>query len=168
MNTPLNIYVGIWILTAVAGIIFLVLYKKKNPGSSRKLILLGLVFALILISRITVNLFGIWEEKEALEPLNGAERFLSAFIDSLQSGRYRKLESVVGLITVLNLIVCGILFVTGRVPLKDSFNSSAICALLAIVAKFVSMILDIRRHKGNTGTDNGTAPTPVVPAQEVG
>ena len=69
----------------MAGIIFLVLYKKKNPGSSRKLILLGLVFALILISRITVNLFGIWEEKEALEPLNGAERFLSAFIDSLQS-----------------------------------------------------------------------------------
>ena len=30
------------------------------------------------------------------------------------------------------------------------------------------VILDIRRHKGNTGTDNGTAPTPVVPAQEVG
>lgn len=30
------------------------------------------------------------------------------------------------------------------------------------------VILEIRRQKGNTGTDNGTAPTPVTTAQEVG
>ncbi|MBR5116614.1 MAG: response regulator, partial [Lachnospiraceae bacterium] len=68
------------------------------------------------------------------------------FIDSLQKGRYRKLESVVGLISVLNLAVCGTLFVTGKATLNESFICSAFSALLAIIAMFTTIILDIRKH----------------------
>lgn len=68
------------------------------------------------------------------------------FIDSLQNGRYRKIEGAAALITTVNLVVCIVLFVIGMVPLTDSFISSAICVLLSIIAMLVSIVLDIKRH----------------------
>ena len=68
------------------------------------------------------------------------------FIDSLQKGRYRKLEGAAGAVTVINLIVCSALFVTGKVSLPDSFISSALCALASIVVMFTTIGLDIRKH----------------------
>ncbi len=68
------------------------------------------------------------------------------FIDSLQNGRYRKIEGCAGVITAVNLVVCCILFVTGKVPLADSFISSAICVLISIAAMIISIVLDIKRH----------------------
>lgn len=68
------------------------------------------------------------------------------FIDSLQSGRYRKIIGAAGIITTVNLIVCATLFVIGKVPLTDSFISSAICVLLSILAMIITIVLDIKRH----------------------
>ncbi len=68
------------------------------------------------------------------------------FIDSLQSGRYRKIIGAAGVITIVNLIVCATLFVIGKVPLTDSFISSAICVLLSILAMIITIVLDIKRH----------------------
>ena len=68
------------------------------------------------------------------------------FIDSLQKGRYRKIEGAALIVTVLNLITCSVLFVSGKVPLANSFICSAICALFSIIAMVVSLITDIRRH----------------------
>ncbi len=68
------------------------------------------------------------------------------FIDSLQSGRYRKIIGAAGVITTVNLIVCATLFVIGKVPLTDSFISSAICILLSILAMIITIVLDIKRH----------------------
>jgi len=68
------------------------------------------------------------------------------FIDSLQSGRYRKIIGAAGVITTVNLIVCATLFVIGKVPLTDSFISSAICVLLSILAMIITIVLDIKRH----------------------
>lgn len=68
------------------------------------------------------------------------------FIDSLQSGRYRKIIGAAGVITTVNLIVCAMLFVIGKVPLTDSFISSAICVLLSILAMIITIVLDIKRH----------------------
>ncbi len=68
------------------------------------------------------------------------------FIDSLQNGRYRKLEGAAGIITVVNMLVCIFLFVTGKVSLPDSFISSACCALVSIVVMFTTIGLDIKKH----------------------
>lgn len=68
------------------------------------------------------------------------------FIDSLQNGRYRKIIGAAGIITTINLIVCSVLFVAGKVPLTKSFISSAICVLISIVAMIISIVFDIRRH----------------------
>ena len=68
------------------------------------------------------------------------------FIDSLQKGRYRKIEGAAAIVTTANLIVCCALFVSGKVPLTDSFISSALCVLISIVAMIISIVLDIRRH----------------------
>ena len=68
------------------------------------------------------------------------------FIDSLQSGRYRKIEGAALIITTANFVVSTVLFVIGKVPLTQSFIFSAICVLISIAAMVVSIILDIRRH----------------------
>ena len=68
------------------------------------------------------------------------------FIDSLQSGRYRKIEGAAFIITAVNFVVCSVLFVIGKVPLTESFIFSAGCVLISIVAMVVSIVLDIRRH----------------------
>ncbi|MBO4903465.1 MAG: response regulator [Lachnospiraceae bacterium] len=68
------------------------------------------------------------------------------FIDSLQKGRYRKIEAAAGIIAVLNLIICVVLFVSGTVPLAKSFVCSAISAFFSILAMIISISLDIRRH----------------------
>lgn len=68
------------------------------------------------------------------------------FIDSLQNGRYRKIEGAALIITAINFVVCSVLFVTGKVPLTQSFIFSAGCVLVSIVAMIVSIVLDIKRH----------------------
>ncbi len=69
------------------------------------------------------------------------------FLDSLQKGRYKKLLNAAGIIVIANFIVCATLFVLGKVPLVDSFVSSAICALIGIVIMFITLILDLKRHQ---------------------
>ncbi|MBO4903880.1 MAG: response regulator, partial [Lachnospiraceae bacterium] len=68
------------------------------------------------------------------------------FIDSLQNGRYRKIIGAAGIVTAVNLVICSVLFVLGKVPLTDSFISSAICVMISIVAMIITIALDIRRH----------------------
>ena len=67
------------------------------------------------------------------------------FIDSLQNGRYRKADLSVAILEIVNFIICVTLFITGKLPLLDSFIYSALCALVAIVVMFVTLILDIRK-----------------------
>ena len=67
------------------------------------------------------------------------------FIDSLQSGRYRKPILGISLMEIANFVVCIALFVSGRVSLIQSFVSSALCALISIVVIFVTIVIDFRK-----------------------
>ena len=68
------------------------------------------------------------------------------FIDSLQSGRYRKLIKAAILIEEVDFFVCVTLFTLGKMSLSTSFGFSALCALFSIGVLFATMLKDFRRH----------------------
>ncbi|WP_185752407.1 ATP-binding protein [Butyrivibrio sp. AE2032] len=68
------------------------------------------------------------------------------FINSLQNGRYHKAIIIVSVLEIANFVFCITLFVTGKVPLADSFIFSAICALIGISVIFVTVLLDLKKH----------------------
>ncbi len=68
------------------------------------------------------------------------------FINSLQNGRYYKAIIAVSILEIANFVFCITLFVTGKVPLADSFIFSAICALIGISVIFVTVLLDLKKH----------------------
>ena len=69
------------------------------------------------------------------------------FVDSLQNGRYNRLLKISAGIVIANFVICAFLFISGKVPLVDSFMYSAICALIGIVAMFTTLFLDLKRHQ---------------------
>jgi signal transduction histidine kinase/CheY-like chemotaxis protein len=69
------------------------------------------------------------------------------FIDSLQKGRYRKAYKAVSVLEIANFLVCGLLFISGKVTLVHSFPASALCALISIVVMFTTIILDLKRKQ---------------------
>ncbi len=68
------------------------------------------------------------------------------FLNSLQKGRYAKLLGCAAVIVILNFVVCSILFVSWKVPLFDSFVSSAVCALIGIIIMFTTLLMDLKKH----------------------
>ncbi|MBQ7582494.1 MAG: hypothetical protein IJU25_06705, partial [Lachnospiraceae bacterium] len=69
------------------------------------------------------------------------------FVNPLQKYRYQKATLAVSILEITNFVVCGTLFVTGKVPLLQSFICSALCALISIAVIFITIILDIKRHQ---------------------
>ncbi len=47
---------------------------------------------------------------------------------------------------MINFVVCGGLFVTGRVSLLKSFTGSALCTMISIVVMFATIFIDQKRH----------------------
>ncbi|MBR4168152.1 MAG: response regulator, partial [Lachnospiraceae bacterium] len=68
------------------------------------------------------------------------------FVNPLQNYRYQKATMAVSILEIVNFVVCGLLFVFGKVSLLNSFISSALCALISIIVIFTTIILDIRKH----------------------
>nr|WP_297704445.1 ATP-binding protein [uncultured Butyrivibrio sp.] len=68
------------------------------------------------------------------------------FINSLQNGRYHKAITAVSILEIANFVFCITLFISGKVPLADSFIFSAVCALIGISVIFVTVILDLKKH----------------------
>ena len=69
------------------------------------------------------------------------------FVDSLQKGRYTKLLSFAGILETVNFIVCAVLFVSGKVPLVNSFVFSAVCALFCIIVLGITIVSDVRKNQ---------------------
>lgn len=68
------------------------------------------------------------------------------FINSLQGGRYSKLITVVSVFEIADFLLCGVLFISGRMTLIESFPIAAGCAAVSIVTIAVTIIRDVRRH----------------------
>ena len=69
------------------------------------------------------------------------------FVNSLQQGRYSKVLVIPGIIEIANFVICGLLFVTGRVELGRTFICSALCAVITIVILFGTIISDVIRKQ---------------------
>ncbi len=69
------------------------------------------------------------------------------FVDSLQNGRYNRLLKFSASLVIINFVVCLTLFISGKVPLVNSFLCSAICALIGIVSMFTTLFLDFKKHQ---------------------
>ncbi len=69
------------------------------------------------------------------------------FINSLQNNRYNRLISCVGILEVADFIACTGLFVSGRMPLLESFPLSAGCALVSILVITGTIINDLIHHR---------------------
>ncbi len=68
------------------------------------------------------------------------------FLNSLQKGRYAKPLGCAAVVVMLNFAVCAVLFISGKVPLVDSFLSSAVCALVGIIIMFATLLMDLKKH----------------------
>ncbi len=68
------------------------------------------------------------------------------FLNSLQKGRYAKPLGCAAVVVMLNFAVCAVLFISGKVPLVDSFLSSAVCALVGIIIMLATLLMDLKKH----------------------
>ena len=66
-------------------------------------------------------------------------------VDSLQQGRYSKVLFIPGMIEIADFVICGGLFVLGKMEIDSSFIFAAVCALISIVFMFTTIILDAKR-----------------------
>lgn len=84
--TGLYFFLFLWILTAVAGILALIRIHRKKLNWNFKLTALLLVFMLILIMRMTVNLFASFDPgTDTMTQLSPVERILDSFVHSFQT-----------------------------------------------------------------------------------
>ena len=67
------------------------------------------------------------------------------FMDSIQQKRYTKLLTAASVMEIADFIICGGLFVAGKVTLGDSFPAYSACALICILVITGTMIADIIR-----------------------
>lgn len=84
--TGLNLLVGLWMLALFGGMILLAQIHRKKISWDFKLSFLGLVFLLILIARVTVNLYASYTMgKEPLAEMGSMERLMDSFVHTFQS-----------------------------------------------------------------------------------
>ena len=69
------------------------------------------------------------------------------FVNSLQNGRFHRVITIASVLEIANFVFCISMFVSGKIPLADSFIYSALCALVSIVIFFVTVIIDIKNHQ---------------------
>lgn len=82
----LHILLLVWLLAAAAGILAIVLIRRKRLHWDGKLTVLLLVFGLILIMRMTVNLYGPYDSgTDTITRLSPLERVLDSFVHSFQT-----------------------------------------------------------------------------------
>ena len=82
----LYFFLFLWLLTAAGGILALIRIHRKKLNWNFKLTALLLVFLLILIMRMTVNLFASFDPgTETITQLSPVERILDSFVHSFQT-----------------------------------------------------------------------------------
>lgn len=69
------------------------------------------------------------------------------FINSMQNGRYIKVITFASLLEIADFVICGYLFVSGKMTLTQSFPLSAGCAVITIVSIAATIIIDTLHHK---------------------
>lgn len=84
--TGLNLLVGLWMIILCGGILLLIQIRRKKLLWDFNLSFLGLVFLLILIARMTVNLYApSYLGEEDFMEMGWTERFMDSFVHTFQS-----------------------------------------------------------------------------------